>query len=58
MVRASALESKDCEFDSHWASILVTLGELLTLSGPRFSHKMSTWLRTVSTLCAPGKIVW
>ena len=22
------------------------------------SCKMSTWLRTVSTLCAPGKIVW
>ena len=35
-----------------WASCLpkVGLGSL--------SRKMSTWLRTVFTLCAPGKIVW
>ena len=35
-----------------WASCLpkVDLGSL--------SRKTSTWLRTVSILCAPGKIVW
>ena len=30
VVRASALGSKDCEFDSHWASTLATLGKLFT----------------------------
>ena len=38
MVRASALGSKDCEFDSHWVSTLATLGKLLTLSVPRFTQ--------------------
>ena len=30
VVRAPALESQSCEFDSHWVSILATLGKLLT----------------------------
>ena len=30
VVRAPALESQGCEFDSHWVSTLATLGKLLT----------------------------
>ena len=30
VVRAPALESQCCEFDSHWVSTLATLGKLLT----------------------------
>ena len=30
VVRAPALRSRGCEFDSHWVSTLATLGKLLT----------------------------
>ena len=53
VVRAPALESQGCEFNSHCVSTLATKLGLVSLS-----RKMSTWLRTVSTLYAPGKIVW
>ena len=36
--RASALRCKDCDFDSHWVSTLVTLGKLLILSQPQFTQ--------------------